>query len=155
MNVLCARTSLSAYGDFLYGFVLMIIFHAGNAAAWLWFITGSLVGGLIFTAVSLAFHTMTFYVGDTTVIEQLATEFAINFSVYPDKIYAPAVRALMYSLIPTGLAIHIPLRLAAGFSPWLALAALGGAALYCAAAGFFFYRGLRRYESGNVIVTKL
>jgi len=155
LNVLSAKTSLSAYGDFIYGIILMLIFHAANPVAWLWFMTGVILGGLLFTAIALMAHTLSFYWGDATVLEQMATEFAINFSIYPDKIYAPAVRALIYSLIPAGLAVHIPMRLVSGFSPWLVLASLGGAALYCIMAVCFFYRGLKRYESGNVIVTRL
>jgi len=61
----------------------------------------------------------------------------------------------MYSVIPMGIAVHIPLKLRGQFSPGLALAALGGAGLYCVAAGWFFYRGLRRYESGNAVVTRV
>jgi len=155
LNILCARTSLSAYGDFVYGLVLMFLFHAANPVAWLWFTTGVIIGGLLFTGIALTAHTLSFYWGDATVLGQMAMEFAINFSIYPDKIYAPAVRALMYSLIPTGLAVHIPVRLMREFSPWLAFASLGGTILYCLISGCFFYRGLRRYESGNVIVTRL
>jgi len=155
LNVLCARTSLSAYGDLIYGFILMFIFHASNAVAWLWFFVGVITGGLLFTAISLTAHSLSFYWGDASVIEQMASEFAINFSIYPNRIFAPAIRALMFSLLPVGLAVHIPLRLAGGFSPLLALAAFGGAALYCVLSGWFFYRGLRRYESGNVIVTRM
>ena len=131
-----------------------LIFHIGNTAAWIWFLTGTIIGGLIFTAIAVSAHTLSFYVGDATTIENMATEFAINFSIYPDTIFAPAVRALMYSLIPMGLAVHIPLRLVEKFSPLLALAALGGAVLYGGLSCGFFYRGLRRYESGNVIVTR-
>ena len=155
LNILCASTSLSAYGDFLYGFILMFIFHAGNLGAWLWFAVGTVSGGLLFTAISLTAHTLSFYWGNAANIGQMATEFAINFSVYPDKIYAPAVRALMYSLIPTGIAVHIPLRLMGGYSALLGLAVLGGTALYCVLSACFFYRGLHQYESGNVIVTRL
>ena len=154
MNVLCARTNLSAYGDLLYGFVIMGIFYSGNAAAWLWFIAGILIGALIMTAVTLTAHTLSFYFGDATIIGQMATEFAINFSIYPEKIYAPAIRALMYSLIPVGIAVHIPLRLIEQFSIWTALAGFAGAVIYCGFSGWFFYRGLRRYESGNIIVIK-
>jgi len=154
LSVLCARTSLTDYGDFLYGFVLMCIFHFGNLSAWLWFLTGVVIGGMLFTAIALFAHTLCFYWGDTAIIGQMATEFAVNFSVYPDKIYAPAVSALMYSVIPTGFAVHIPLRLTAQFSPLLALAAFGGTAVYCVIAGGFFYRGLRRYESGNMIIMR-
>jgi len=155
LNIISARTSLSAYGDFVYGVILMLIFHATNPAAWLWFLSGTIIGGLLFTAIALSAHSLSFYWGDTTVVGQLATEFALNFSIYPDRIYAPAVRALMYSLIPTGFAVHIPLRLTQEFSPLLALASLGGTILYCIISGCFFYRGIKRYESGNVIVTRL
>ncbi len=154
LNVLCARTNLSAYGDFVYGFAIMLIFYRGDPAAWAWFLAGMLLCALLLTAIILAAHTLTFYVGDASVIGQMATEFSINFTVYPEKIYAPAIRALMYSLIPAGVAVHIPLRLFHAFDPWMFLAALLGTAAYCAAAGFFFYRGLRKYESGNVIVTR-
>jgi ABC-2 type transport system permease protein len=154
MNVLCARTNLSAYGDLVYGCVIMGIFYFGNLSAWLWFAFGILIGALLMTAITLMAHTLSFYFGDATTIGQMATEFAINVSIYPEKIYAPIVRAFMYSVIPVGIAVHIPLRLIGEFSPGIALAGLGGAVLYCVVSGWFFYRGLRKYESGNVIVIK-
>lgn len=155
INILCARTNLSAYGDLLYGFVIMSIFYGGNGTAWMWFLIGVLLSGLLLTAVTLTAHTLSFYWGDTSIIGSMATEFAINFSIYPEKIYAPAVRAIMYSIIPVGIAVHTPLRLFGDFSPWVLFFAAGGAVLYCALACVFFYHGLRRYESGNVIVTRL
>ena len=155
LNVLCARTNLSAYGDLLYGFVIMFIFYAGSGIAWLWFFIGALLTGLVLTAVTLTAHTLSFYIGDASIIEGMAIEFAINFSIYPEKIYAPVVRAVMYSVIPVGIAVHTPLRLFGSFSLLLTLVAFAGAALYCALACWFFYRGLRRYESGNAIVTRL
>jgi ABC-2 type transport system permease protein len=155
LNVLCARTRLSAYGDFIYGFVIMGVFYLGDPKAWLWFLYGTALGGLVFTAIKLMAHTLSFYWGDASAIGGMATEFSINFSIYPDRIYAPAVRAFMFSLVPAGLVVHLPQRMLEGFAPWLLLASLGGAALYCALAALFFYRGLRRYESGNVIVTRM
>jgi len=155
MNVLCARTSLSAYGDLIYGFIIMALFYTGNVPAFLWFLFGSVLFGVVLTAITLAAHSMSFFFGDASAIGRMATEFTINFSIYPDRIYAPAVRALMYSLIPAGVAVHVPLRLFAEFNMGLAAAAAAGTAVYCAAAGLLFYRGLRKYESGNVIVTRM
>lgn len=154
VNILSARTNLAAYGDLLYGIVLTAIVYGGNPSAWLWFFAATLLGSLLFTAITLLAHTLSFYWGDASVAGQLVTEFAINFSIYPEKIYGPAVRGLMYSLIPIGFAIHVPLRLMEDFSPGLALASLGASLLFCFLAGVFFYRGLRRYESGNVIATR-
>ena len=155
LNLLCAKTTLSAYGDLLYGFVIMFIVYAGNLAAWLLFIIGVIIAGLLLTAITLTAHTLSFYWGDASAIGGMATEFAINFSIYPEKIYGPAVRALMFSLIPIGIGVHVPLQLFHQFSSGVALVSLGGALIYCVAAGAFFYRGLRRYESGNVIVTRV
>jgi ABC-2 type transport system permease protein len=154
LGVMCARTNLSAYGDLIYGFIIMAIFQS-DPAAWLWFLYGTGVGAVLFAAIILAAHSLSFFWGDASAIGRMMTEFAINFSVYPDKIYAPAIRGVMYSLIPMGLAVHVPLRLYGGFSPWVLAAAAGGAAVYCVLAGCLFYYGLRRYESGNVIVARL
>ncbi|MDR0469654.1 MAG: ABC-2 family transporter protein [Peptococcaceae bacterium] len=155
LNVLCAKTILSAYGDLCYGFALMLLFYRSDIMAWIWFFYGALIAGALITAISLTAHSLSFYFGDMASIGQMAMEFTINFSIYPDRIYAPAVRAVMYSIIPAGIAVHVPLRLFREFSPLTALVALGGALLYCACAALVFYRGLDRYESGNVIVTRL
>ena len=155
LNVACARTTLSAYGDLLYGLVLMGIMHSGNGAAWLAFSVAVPAGALVFTAISLCAHTCSFYFGDASSIAGMATEFSINFSIYPEKIYAPAVRAIMYSVLPIALVAHLPLRLTYTFSPWIALLGACGAVLYCVLAARFFFRGLRRYESGNAIVTRM
>ena len=154
LNVLCAKTTLSSYGDLVYGFVIMAIFYARDPGAWLWFILGSVLCGVLITAITLAAHSLSFFWGDASAIGQMATEFTLNFSLYPDRIYAPAVRALMYSLIPAGIAVHVPLRLFRDYSPAVLMVSLLVSAAYCAAAGLVFYRGLRRYESGNAIVTR-
>ena len=154
INLLCGRTSLGNYGDFIYGFVIMIIFHTGNLTLWLWFFTGMIVGAILFTAISLSAHTLSFYFGDATIIANMMTELAICFSVYPSRIYGPFVRFLMYSLIPIGIAVHLPLQLSESFSLLTALGALSVVLIYCFFSGWFFYKGLKRYESGNIIVTR-
>lgn len=155
VNILCAKTNLSAYGDFMYGFVIMFIFYPGNGVAWLWFLCGLVLSAVLITAVNLMANTLSFYFGEAALVGDMAMEFMINFSIYPEKIYAPAIRAIMYSLLPAGIAVHIPLRLFQQFSPGMAAVAFGATLLYCVASGLFFLRGLRRYESGNVIVTRL
>lgn len=155
VNVLCARTSLTAYGDLAYGIILMALTHGGDAAAWGWFAVSLGIGALLLCAINLFAHTLTFYVGDASTIATMVREFTTNFSLYPETIYGPVVRGIMYTLLPAGFIVHIPLRLARGGSPWLAAALFGATAAYCAFSVWFFYRGLRRYESGNAIVTKL
>lgn len=155
INVACARTSLSAYGDLAYGIVLLALTQGGDGGAWLFFALGVPVGALLIAAISLTAHALTFYFGDASLAGSMGLEFIINFCIYPEGIYQAAVRALMYTLIPAAFIVHVPLRLARGFDLLWLLVWLGAAGGYCAFAAWFFHRGLKRYESGNVIVTRM
>ena len=155
VSVLCARTSLSAWGDLIYGFVLMALTQGADGQAWLLFLCGLVIGGLLMTAVAVTAHTLTFFVGDASTLSGMAVEFVVNFCIYPKGIYAGWVQLLMATLIPATFMVHLPLQLARQFDPLLFIGLLVVSAAYCLAAWFFFYRGLRRYESGNLIVTRL
>jgi ABC-2 type transport system permease protein len=155
VSVLCSKTALSAWGDFLYGFLLLALTQGADLNAWLMFLCSIVVGGLLLTGVAVSAHTLTFYLGDASLLSGMAVEFAINFSIYPKGIYSDFIRLLMVTLIPTTFMVHIPLQLARQFDPLLFLGLLAASATYCLLAGLFFYRGLRRYESGNLIVTRL
>jgi len=155
LSVCCARTSLSAYGDLLYGIVLLALTQGGNGAAWIFFALAVPVGAALITAVALTAHTLTFLLGDASIAGSMGLEFIINFCIYPEGIYQKFIRGLMYSVIPAAFIVHIPLRLARNFSlSWLVIWLLASA-LYCGFAVWFFYRGLRKYESGNLIITRL
>jgi len=155
ISLLCSRTALSTWGDLLYGFVLMALTHGNDGMAWLMFLLGIVIGGLLMTAISVTAHTFTFYFGDASLIGDIALEFIINFCIYPEGIYRGFVRAMMLSVIPASFIVHIPLKLARSFQPGLLLILLAFAALYCFIAYKFFYHGLKKYESGNLIITRM
>ena len=155
VSLLCARTSLSAWGDLVYGFVLMILTQGADQMAWLMFLGGIIIGGLLMTAVSVTAHTFTFYFGDASLIGGMALEFIINFCIYPEGIYRGFIRVLMLSLIPASFIVHVPLKLARNFNVMWLLIMLGASIIYCALAYWFFYRGLKKYESGNLIITRM
>lgn len=154
LNLICARTKLSSYGDFIYGLVIMGIFYKTNIWAWLWFSFGSFICGILLTAITLVAHSLSFYWGEASIIGQLVSEFTLNFSVYPDKIYGPIVHTIMYTIIPAGIAVHIPLKLFKNFQIPQMIIVICGTVLYCLISVWFFYHGLRKYESGNMIVTR-
>ncbi len=155
VSLLCAKTALSAWGDLLYGFILLGLTQGGDIRAWLMFICAMILGGLMMTAVAVTAHTLTFYFGNASFAGSMALEFVVNFCIYPQGIYPGAVQVLMATAIPAIWMVHVPLRLARYFEGWLFLVLLAATLLYLAMAYVFFYRGLRRYESGNLIVTRL
>ncbi len=153
IGLLCNRTSLSAWGDVAYGFILMALTRQ-SGAAWLVFLPGVVAGALVTAAIGLCGHTLTFFFGEASLIGRAAVEFSINFCIYPQGIYRGLVRLLMYTLIPAAFVVHVPLSLARSFT-WTHLIGLAcGICVYLLLVYRFFLYGLRRYESGNLILTR-
>ena len=155
LSVISSKTTLTAYGDAVYGIVLMAICYTKDLKAWLWFFIGLIIYAILLTAITVFTHTLSFFFGDASTLGDLSIQFSINFAIYPEKIYAPIIRTLMYSLVPVGVAVHIPLSLYSNFSFETAIAAILILIGYCLFTYWFFYKGLEKYESGNAIATRM
>jgi ABC-2 type transport system permease protein len=93
--------------------------------------------------------------GNSTTIANMVLEFLLNFSLYPDSIYRREVKLIMYTLLPAGFIIFMPIKLLSAFS-WNGLLILMAVdAFYVTAAYLFFRKGLEKYESGNLISARL
>lgn len=155
LNVACSRTQVSAWGDFVYGYILLVLTNGFSFGGLGLFTLFTVLGGVFMSATAAAFHTLTFLLGNAERIAGMAFEGIINFCIYPDKIFTGFVRTLLYTAIPAGFITHIPLQLFRSFNAGtlalLILAAIG----YALLAFWLFHRGLKKYESGNLIVTRL
>ncbi len=155
INVHCSRMDFSAWGDFIYGYVLFFLIFGFAPLKLLLFTLFVIAGGLLTGAVMASADTLTFYIGNSSAITRLVTEFLINFTLYPDSIFGREVKWIMYSLLPAGFIVFIPFRLMSAFSWYGLLGLLAVDSAYIYLAWLFFNRGLKKYESGNLITTKL
>jgi len=64
------------------------------------------------------------------------------------------IRVLIFTLVPAGFISHLPVELLRTFDPWRMAAVLGFTVLSMALALVVFRLGLRRYESGNLVVLR-
>ena len=155
INVLAARTEVSAWGDLVYGIVLYLMVQGFILPKFLLFCTFIIASGLLMGSIMFSAESLTFFLGNATAISRLVTEFLISSTLYPEGIYRGAVRLVIYSLIPAGFIVFTPLRIWKFFS-WKSLGFLILIDLmYVAGSYFLFKLGLKRYESGNLIVSKL
>lgn len=154
LNLIASRTVVSAWGDLLYGFVVLAFLPGFGLERLALFVLLSLSGALVFTAVFAAAETLTLFMGNASAISQALTEFLLSFSLYPESIHGAGTKWLLYSLVPSAFIAFIPLRawkgLEWGLVPLLALVALA----YGAGSYLLFRAGLRRYESGNLVGTR-
>lgn len=157
LHVLVSRTVVSAWGDIIYGWIVIALLPGLDPARILLFALLSLSGAAVMAASIALVQSLSFFVGSTEAFARAFFESLLSFSLYPDKIFATEIRWLFYSLIPAGAISFLPRSIwfAQGESAWWAGLALAATVAAWIGASYLLFRiGLRRYESGNRIVTR-
>jgi len=155
MNIVCSKTEVSAWGDTLYGVIMFFLIRGFDMKGFILFLLFCVTGELIMACVRISFHTLSFYSGSMEGLAHLVTEFLITFGIYPQGIFTGWVKFIIYTVIPTAFIVHIPAEVIRQFSIVRLLQVLGIAILWICIAYGMFYRGLKKYESGNLIISKL
>lgn len=155
INVICSGTTVSAWGDLIYGYILFFAVYGFDLKRLLLFTLFTVTGGIIFTGVLISAHSLTFHVGNATVIANSVFEFVLSFSLYPEDIFRGYVKFFVYSVIPAGFIAFLPMKVIKFFDIKILLLVLAAGAVYFAFAWFIFFKGLKKYESGNLIVNRM
>lgn len=112
-------------------------------------LTGIVCGCFVFTSIGIIAHSLIFWFGSIEKVSKNYFDSLFLFALYPTNIYSGVLQLVMFTLIPAGIIGYIPVELLRNFS-WLRLISLlGSSAGFFCLAFLFFYRGLKRYESGN------
>lgn len=155
INILCSKTIVSSWGDTLYGIILFFIIRGFDIKGFLLFLLFCITGGLIFSSVLVTIHALSFYAGNTEALAGLTAEFLISFSIYPEGIFNNALKYVLYTAIPVGFMVYIPARVINNFSLSLLLKVFLAAVIWIIIAYTMFYKGIKKYESGNLIINRL
>ena len=151
LHTLVSRMEVSGWGDLIFGTSVFVLFLQPDPARIALFAVVTLCAAAIFLAFNILWQSLAFWLGNA---EGLATQMwnaLITFSTYPPPLFRGLVRGLLFTVVPAAFFTNVPVELLRAFDPaWLAVeigVAAGGLALAVAV----FYRGLRRYESGNLM----
>lgn len=154
LSVLTSSTSTSAIGDLLYGYILLLIIRC-NVADFLLFTLFTVTGAIIYTAFLTIVGSLSFWIIRGDMLVDSLHNAIINFSVYPDTIFKNGVRLLLYSLVPVGFYVYMPLHVMLQFNAYTTLAILGFAIGISLLAFIVFYKGLRRYTSSSLMSSRI
>jgi ABC-2 type transport system permease protein len=109
---------------------------------------------VIFVAFAVLTGSLAFWLGQSEYLAMQLRNALLSFSLYPVDIFPDFVRLVLYTLIPAALVGSLPASLLMDFDATrLAVLATVAVAAALLAHGVF-HRGLRRYESGNLVTTK-
>jgi len=150
-HLLVGRTLVTAWGDAVFGYLVYLGFVRPDLHHAALFVLLSLSVAMAFVGLGVLTASLTFYLGNGTLLAEQWRFAAITFSTYPESLFTGAVKLLLFTAIPAGFISYIPVRALRNLSLMDAgLAAMGSIGIMAAGAAAF-YLGLRRYESGNLI----
>ncbi len=112
-------------------------------------------GALVFCAFNVIVQSLVFWLGDVATLTKKYCDSLFLFSMYPTHIYHGVLQIIMYTLIPAGIIGTIPVELLRHFSWTRLVILLSSTLVFCLLAIWVFGKGLKRYESGNQIGTRV
>lgn len=153
-HLLISGASINRIGRLLVGLGYYILFVPVNFYSLTLLLVGSLLGAIVFLSWLIIFHSLTFWLGQSTLVwESLAS--LLEFARKPADIFQGIIRLTLYTILPAAFLGTVPVQMLYEFNPWrLLYFGLFAAGSLIGAVGFF-YRGLRRYESGNLITVRM
>jgi len=154
LNVLVSRMSVTAIGDVSFAVMIYAIYGDLSAIGLLKFAAALLVTASIFLFFIVIVNALAFYIGNAEGISFQLYNSMIALSTYPTDIFHGAARLVLFTLVPAGFISYMPIGLFRNTSLPFLLGALGMALGLALLVIWFFYRGLRRYSSGNRIAMR-
>jgi ABC-2 type transport system permease protein len=154
VHLLVSRMSISAWGDMTFGLVVYLVAAPDPWRSLPLFLLLGVLAGLVMVSFGVLVGSLAFWVGNADNLASQAVNALITFGLYPIEIFPGAVQWLLYTLIPAAFVGSMPAGLLSDFS-WgrmgLMSAFTAGLTLV---ARLVFQWGLRRYESGNLVVVR-
>jgi ABC-2 type transport system permease protein len=154
LHMLISRMSVTAIGDVAFGMLVYGLLIRPGPAQIALFGLCTLTGAIIFISFGVITQSLAFWLGNAEGLAQQFSNALLNFSTYPTVIFKGLVKAVLFTIIPAGFITFMPVQLLRAPS-WTMLGQLLLFTVAAAmAASVVFHRGLRRYESGNLVLVR-
>lgn len=152
LRILSSSLDTSAIGDLIYAFLLLFlvpnvtVFFVAKMFLFAFF------GTLVFVGFMVAVHSLSFHLGNIGEFARAMFEGVLGPSHYPPQIFEGTfLKFLFMTALPVYFVGFLPYNLLMHFE-WRGFLVLVLASIVSMSLGTFaFYRGLRRYESGNAM----
>lgn len=154
ISAITTDIEVSALGDILYGYIVLFI-SGTTITKFLLFTLFSITGAIVITDIAVLLGSLSFWFGKSDMIADTGNNLMTSFATYPDGIFKGVTRILLLTVIPLGLTAYFPVWIMTEFNLGLTLAIIALTVILTAITFVVFYRGLRRYSSSNLMISKI
>ena len=154
ISVITSDVDVSAIGDMIYGY-LMILLYGINFENFLLYTLFIICGGITVSCVSIILASLSFWFAKSDILMDTVNNVMVNFATYPDGIFKGITKLILYTIIPVGLVNYIPVRILINFDFKLVLLVLAVTVFFVSLSFFIFNKGLKKYSSSNLMISKI
>lgn len=151
LHVLASKSLGSGMGDIIYGIGSFIISGYLTPDGILRFALSVFTGVCIFISFLTIIQSLSFWLGNTVALSQIALSAVLTFSLYPSVLFNTTTKFVLLTIVPAALIGSVPAEFVRSFTWQSLLQISAGAAVFLALAVAIFRAGLRKYESGSAI----
>lgn len=151
LHILVGQIRPANLGDLFFGPVLLALFVEMSFQKWIWFFVGGVLGGAIYLSFFVIIGSLAFFFGSSEGLAGGVGNALIHFSTYPTRIFNGWTRVILFTLIPAGFIAEVPVDLVRRFAVQDLIIMVAAAIVFLTIAWVIFHRGLRKYESGNLM----
>ena len=144
----------SALGDVLYGYIILFITGI-TLPKFLLFTLFTLCGGIIIVSIAVLLGSISFWIGKSDTVADTGNNLITSFATYPDGIFKGLTRLLLFTLIPVGFIVYVPVKVLTEFDIIQLLSVFGIAVGFTIITFIVFNRGLKRYTSSSLMISKI
>jgi ABC-2 type transport system permease protein len=154
VHVLVSRMGLAGWGDVCFGVLAFVFFGPLDPLSVVLYIVLVLLSLTIMVSFMVLAGSLAFFIGSAEAAAFQAQQAVVTFALYPGSMYQGWIKVLLFTAIPSGFISHVPASLLRSFDASLFAVLIAFAVGLGCAAAFVFSLGLRRYESGNLVMPR-
>lgn len=153
-HIVISSSIAAGWGDI--AFSMIAFFMAGylNTYSIFMYLFSLVSGTLIFLSFLIFFNSLAFFIESADGITKLMREALLTFSMYPGDLFSGTVKILLFTVIPAGFMAYIPVGLIKNFNLFHVVIVMLFSIGMLLFSAYFFYSGLRKYSSGNIMVSR-
>lgn len=155
LHVLISRMSVSAIGEFIFALLIFLFVGDLTLLGIFKFIVALLLAMSIFVFFGVLTQSLAFYIGNAEGLgQQIFMTFA-TIATYPSDIFRGLSKIIVFTILPAGFISYLPIGLLKELQMEFLLGACGMVLLLAVSSTWVFYRGLKRYGSGNMMTVRM
>ncbi|HLN63751.1 MAG TPA: ABC-2 family transporter protein [Symbiobacteriaceae bacterium] len=154
VHVLISQIRPLNLGDAVFGPVLLVVMVDLTWTKLLVYLTTALLAAMIWLGLYLLTGSLAFWLGHSEALSSQVIATLLHISSYPMPIFDNTIKLLLFTVLPAGLISTLPVELVRAFHWQGFLQLMAGAVVFLGLGVLAFRRGLKRYESGNLLAMR-